>query len=139
MNANCTGWTGLPRRKPDWIRDGKIKYLVQFAKKPIPALPNVPLVYDLPLSDDLRRAIEFLTLGDAIARPFTAPPGVPAAQLQILRDAFARMAVDKEFRAFMEKEDLDVSYQSPEDVANVVKAMRDTPKKSVDVARELSR
>lgn len=138
LTGNCTGWTQLPRKNPEWIRDGKISVLVQFAKKPIRELPKVPLIYDLPLSDDLRGAIEFLTQSDAIVRPFAAPPGVPAERVEILKQAFAKTAADAEFLAYAEKADLEIIYMDADGLRKTVEEIRRTPTKSVEVARKLA-
>ncbi len=33
-DGNCTGWGVIPAMRPDWIRDNKVKVLVQFAETP---------------------------------------------------------------------------------------------------------
>ncbi len=137
-SGNCTGWGVMPIRKPDWIRDGKINVLVQFTKTASPQLPNVPLIYDLPMSDEMRDAVTFITQTDAITRPFVAPPGVPADRMAILRKAFAETMKDDEFLAFAKKTELDIAYMDAETLGKAVGDIRRTPRAAVELARKLA-
>ena len=136
--GNCTGWGVIPVRKPDWVRDHKVDVLAQFAKTPSPYLKDAPLIYDLPMSDEMRAAISFLTQGDAMTRPFVAPPGVPKDRVAILQRAFADTLKDPDFLAFVKKADLDIAYMDAETLARTVADIRRTPREAVELARKLS-
>ncbi len=137
-SANCTGWGVIPIRKPDWVRDGKLNVLVQFARKPSPQLPNAPLVFDLPMSPEMKDAVAFITQTDAITRPFVTPPGVPADRVAILQKAFAETLKDPEFLAFAKKTDLDIEFMDAETLKNTVAEIRRTPRAAVELARKLA-
>ena len=136
--GNCTGWGVIPVRKPDWVRDNKVSVLVQFAKTASPYLKDAPLIYDLPMSDEMRSAISFITQADAITRPFIAPPGVPKDRVDILRRAFAETLHDREFLDFVKRADLDIAYMDAETLARTVSDIRRTPRAAVELARKLS-
>jgi hypothetical protein len=55
---------------------------------------GIPKVIDLARTDEERQAVQLAFSGVSIARPFVAPPGVPAARLATLRAAFEATAKD---------------------------------------------
>jgi tripartite-type tricarboxylate transporter receptor subunit TctC len=136
-SGNCTGWDVVPQLKPDWVRDHKINVLVQFARKPMEGLEHVPLIFDLPMPEDLRGAIAFLTLADGAVRPYAAPPGVPEDRIDILRAAFAQTLKDDEFLAFARQGNLTLDYVDAEKLAQMAKEITNTPKDAVETARKL--
>ena len=44
-------WSYLKSAKPDWIKDKKIKFLLQFGRVRNPELPDVPFAHDLATND----------------------------------------------------------------------------------------
>ena len=69
--------------------DGKkINVVIQLALEKHEDLPNVPLVMDLPASPEDKAALKLIVSRQTIARPFAAPPGVPAERVAALRTAF---------------------------------------------------
>jgi hypothetical protein len=63
------------------------------------ALPDVPLVMDLTDDAQKKAALKLIVSRQIIARPFAAPPGVPADQARVLRSAFEAATKDPEFLA----------------------------------------
>jgi len=61
-----------------------------------------------------------------IARPFAAPPGVPAERVNALRRAFDATMKDKEFLADAEKLKLDVDPLTGEQVAALIEQVAHT-------------
>jgi tripartite-type tricarboxylate transporter receptor subunit TctC len=138
-SGNCTGWSVMPQRKPDWIRDNKISLLVQFAKTPSASMPKVPLIYDLPMDDELRAAIAFMTQADGFVRPFAAPAGVPNERIEVLRKAFDALVKDREFLDFAAKSSMDIEYMDGNALASSVNEIRHTPAAAVELARKVSK
>ncbi len=52
-DGNCTGWGVIPAMRPDWVRDDKVRVLVQFADAPSPHVPPAPTIYDRNMSPEL--------------------------------------------------------------------------------------
>ena len=136
--GNCTGWGVIPSMRPDWVKENKVSVFVQFAKQPNPLLPKVPLVYDLGVSDELKAAIAFITLGDSFTRPVIAPPGVPADRATALREAFLATLRDPDFLAQAEKTSLEIAPMDATTLAGLVQDVRSTPPAAVELARKLS-
>jgi tripartite-type tricarboxylate transporter receptor subunit TctC len=101
-------WSSLKVVKPDWIRDKKIKFLVQYALEPHPDLKDVPFALDL-LKDkpDELALMEVAAAQLTLGRPMLAPPDVPAARVAALRESLMATFKDPDYRAECEKQRLE--------------------------------
>ena len=138
VEGNCTGWGIIPSVKPDWIRDKKISVFIQFAPKSHPDLQGVPLIFDQPMSNELKAAINFLVLSDSITRPIVAPGGIPADRAAALQKAFMDTMKDKEFLAAAEKSKLEIDPMDATALKKLVDEIRNTPAAAVELAKTLS-
>ena len=114
------GWTGIESTHPEWLREKKINVLMQLGLRKHPDHPDVPLVLDLAKTEADRQALELMLSPSLFARPFTAPPGVPADRLAALRRAFEATVKDPAFVADAEKQKLEVEYVSPDEIRTVL-------------------
>lgn len=103
LDGSLPSWNTIKRTKPEWITEKKIHPLVQFAFERSVDLPNTPTSVELGGNPQDRAVLEFYTSGEELGRSILAPPGMPAARLQMLRDAFDRMLVDEDFIAEVRK------------------------------------
>ncbi|HWG07321.1 MAG TPA: tripartite tricarboxylate transporter substrate-binding protein, partial [Beijerinckiaceae bacterium] len=92
-------WDGLKASKADWIRDGRIRPLMQIALQRRDDLKDVPTVMEFAKNPEDKSVLELFIAREMYSRPFTAPPGVSPAVLATMRQAFAKMAKDPDFRA----------------------------------------
>jgi tripartite-type tricarboxylate transporter receptor subunit TctC len=92
-------WETIVAQKPEWVRDKKIRVLVQIGRRREPDLSNVPLLTDLARNAAQREVLELVSSGTVIGRPILTTPGVPADRVQILRGAFDQTMKDPEFLA----------------------------------------
>ena len=92
---------------------------------------------DLARTPEDRQAIEFLYAGNGIARPFIAPPGMPADRMKMLQDAFMATMKDADFLADAKRQTLDVAPEDGEHLAALVKKIYATPRPIVDKIGEL--
>jgi tripartite-type tricarboxylate transporter receptor subunit TctC len=60
-------------------------------------------------------------------RPFFLPPGVPAARVAALRAAFDETVKDKDYLADAEKQKIDVSPMSGQEVEQLIEQVSQTP------------
>jgi tripartite-type tricarboxylate transporter receptor subunit TctC len=133
-------WSTLKGRYPHWLKDKKANILVQAGIKKQPELPHVPSASELARQPDQRQILKLMLIGQAMARPFAAPPGIPADRKAALIAAFERTTKDPDFLAEAEKLNFEVNpvgadkldallaeaYATPKDViAKAAKAMSD--------------
>ena len=102
-------WSSLVAQQPHWLRDGRVKVLLQASLTPSPDLPEVPKALDFAKGALEKRVLELYFTQKTVARPFLAPPGLPPERLEILRRAFNALATDKEFLADAERSKLEVN------------------------------
>jgi tripartite-type tricarboxylate transporter receptor subunit TctC len=134
-------WSTLKGRYPHWLKDGKkANILIQAGIKKQPDLPDVPSATDLAKQPDQKQILKLVLIGQAMARPFAAPPGIPADRKAALIAAFDRTTKDPDFLAEAQRLNFDVNpvpadkldallaeaYATPKDViAKAAKAMSD--------------
>jgi tripartite-type tricarboxylate transporter receptor subunit TctC len=136
--AFCSGWGAIPSRKSEWIAGDKISVLLQFAKEPDLRLPNVPTIFELNVSDDMKKAIGFLIRADAITRPVFAPPGIPADRAAVLRTAFMATMRDSDFLEAAKRADMDIDPSDADETARIVDEIISVPPAALEVARKLA-
>lgn len=83
--------------KPDWIKDGKATFVAHIAASRSKEQPKVPTILEFARTPEEREILEFLTLCNSIGRSITAPPEVPAAQIEELRRAFEATVKSPEY------------------------------------------
>jgi hypothetical protein len=120
-------WTSIQQQRPDWLRDHKIRILMQGALQKDPELPNVPSALDFVKNESDRKVMELYFTQKTIARPIIAPPGVPKERLAALRTAFAALPHDKDFVADAAKQKMDLSPITGAAVDKVVHLIATTP------------
>ena len=113
---------GIKAARPDWLRDGKINIIVQLAPKKMPEVPaHVPLVTEFVKAADDRTALDVVFMSTVIARPYIAPPNIPADRRQALRDAFMATMKDPQFLAEIKKLQLTIDPTSGEEMEKIVR------------------
>jgi hypothetical protein len=131
-------WSTLKGRYPHWLNERKVNILIQAGIKKELDLPHVPSASELARSDEQRQILGLLLIGQAMARPFAAPTGIPAERKAALIAAFHRTMQDADFLADARRLNFDVNhvpaekldaltaeaYATPRNViANAVKAL----------------
>ncbi len=130
-------YSALKTAKPDWLRDKKVNVLVLTASQKHPEFPDAPAVVDLVSKTEDRQLLELMVGPGAMARPFAAPPGMPANIATLLRRAFDATMKDPEFLADAAKIQADVQPTTGEDVQKLVTRIYQTPRPVVERVRKL--
>ena len=128
-------YSTLASKHADWLKNKDVNILVQGALEPDPALPKVPFMLDLAKSKEQKQILRLTLAPQAMARPFVAPPGVPADRAKALQTAFMETMKDPDFLAEAKKLHLDVSPMSGEQLADLLKTLYATPAPVVQEAR----
>jgi len=133
-------WSTLKGRYPHWLGERKANILVQAGIKTQAELPSVPTATDLAKEPEQRQILNLILIGQAMARPFAAPPGIPADRKAALIAAFDRTMRDPDFLAEAARLNFEVNpvtaarldallaeaYATPKDViAKAAKALAD--------------
>jgi tripartite-type tricarboxylate transporter receptor subunit TctC len=134
VQARNNTWSSWKATKPDWLRDGTIKVLVQ--EGPPASDLKVPTLSDLAANDDDKQVIKLIVSGAYLGRPFATTPGVPADRVKALRAAFEVMMSDKDFLADADKLKVDVQPIKGEELQAFVGGLMKFPDRLIPKARE---
>jgi hypothetical protein len=129
-----TELSSLRATRPDWIRDKKVRIVVQIGLSKSPDIPDVPAGLDLVKNADGRKVFELLLARQENGRPFAAPPGTPPAVVAALRKAFLAMTKDKAFLQDAARMRADIVVNSGEEIAALLAKTYATPRPLVERA-----
>src|SRR5215510_8466221 len=135
VEGHSTSWTALKVAHPDWLREGSVTILAQFALKRHPDLPDIPTAVDLGRNDEEKQVLSAIMVAAEVGSAFFTTPGVPPDRLNALRRAFDATMQDKEFLADVEKTKLSVSPMKGEDLQQLVKQVSDLPPNLLEKVR----
>jgi tripartite-type tricarboxylate transporter receptor subunit TctC len=132
-------WSSFKTQRPQWLRDKTAHVIMQAATGPNAELAalNTPTVESFVKNDLDKKAVSLVISQQVFSRPYVAPPGVPAEQTKILRDAFAAVLHDPQFLADAETARLTINPSSAETVQRTVEKLYSSPADVVQRAREL--
>jgi tripartite-type tricarboxylate transporter receptor subunit TctC len=129
-----TELSSLRATRPDWIRDRKVRIVVQIGLSRSPDIPDVPQGLDLVKDSDGRRVFELLLARQENGRPFAAPPGTPRDVVETLRRAFVAMTKDPAFLRDAEKMRADIVVSTGDEIAALIGKTYATPRPLVERA-----
>jgi tripartite-type tricarboxylate transporter receptor subunit TctC len=129
-------WSTIKSKHQPWLRDKRLNILVQAALKKEPDIAQVPLVLDFAKTDEQRQILKLFLTSQETARPFAAPPGVPADRAAALRAAFDATMKDAEFVAEAKKLNLDVNPLSGKTITDLLTELYATPKSVIEKAAQ---
>ena len=129
-------YTSLKSRRGQWLKDKKVRILVQMSTAKHSEMPNVPFIMDLAKSDADRKVLTMNFSAQAMGRPFVAPPGIPADRVKALQAAFDATMKDPAFLADAKKQKLAIAPVSGADIQKLVAGMYAQPKSLIDAARD---
>ena len=121
--AGQIGWSldSMLTAHSDWVRDHKVNILLQTGFLPDGRLPGVPLAVDHARSDADKALLTMVFSMEEMARPYVAPPGLPAERVKALADAFMATVGDPDYRADAARSKLDIQAASAEEVTSIIR------------------
>jgi len=137
VQGNNTGLSNLTVNKADWLRDGKVRILLQFGNERLPQLPTVPTAIELASSEADKAMLRFYGLKFTMARPLLIPPQVPAERTVALQAAFQATMRDPAYIDEARRIGLDTNWLGAKALAERVSDIAATPQAVVDHLHEL--
>jgi tripartite-type tricarboxylate transporter receptor subunit TctC len=128
-------WGSVKSRGSDWLKEGKIKILVQMGVGKADDMPDVPLALDLAKNPDDRAAMMLIFSPTYIGWPSVMPPGVPADRIEAVRAAYAKTMVDKDFVANADKQQLELDPLTGAEIQKIVAELYQLPPAAIERAR----
>jgi len=92
-----------------------------------PGIENLPVNEDLAKTKQVKTVISILAAPDRIGRPYVAPPKTPEATMNILREAFRKLAQDPEAREEAGKLKMELEYTSAPETMKILQQILHQP------------
>jgi tripartite-type tricarboxylate transporter receptor subunit TctC len=129
-------WSTLISRHKQWFDERKINVVIQAALKKQPELKDVPLALDLARDDEQAQILKLFLTSQEMARPFAAPPGIPADRKAALVTAFEQTMRDPEFLAEAAKLNMEVNPLDSKRMEHLIAELYATPRDVVEKAAQ---
>ena len=124
-DGHSVAFEQVTSQHPDWLADGKIKIIVQYALARHPALPDVPTVLDIAKTDEQRDILRAVVSASDVGKSILTTPDVPVERVAALRAAFDATMKDPDFIADMSGVRIDVIPMSGADLQKMVAELGD--------------
>jgi tripartite-type tricarboxylate transporter receptor subunit TctC len=121
-------WSTIKTRHADWLKNHTVNIIVQAALKKEPEIATVPLASDLVTKPEQLQIMKLLLTAQAMARPFAAPPDIPADRKAALIAAFDATMQDGDFLAEAQKLNFDVRPVNAATIDGLLADVYTTPK-----------
>jgi tripartite-type tricarboxylate transporter receptor subunit TctC len=121
-------WSTIKSRHTEWLTSHSVNIIVQAALKKEPEIASVPLATELTKTPEQLRIIKLLLVSQAMARPFAAPPDIPADRKAALIGAFDATMKDADFLAEAQKLNFDVRPVTAKTIDALLAEVYQTPK-----------
>lgn len=135
VEGSSSSWAAVSVGKKDWLRDKKIRIILQTAPERTKDLPDSPALPEIGTTSEDKQVYQLYASGSAIGRTVIGPPEMPPERVKILRDAFNAMVKDAEFIADIQRLNVELNPLPGERVhelivrtLNVPQAVRDRAK-----------
>ena len=126
IDGGCWAWESI---KPTWakaLKSGEVHVVLQSTEESNPELTNIPLAISYAKTEEAK---QLLAIADGPyskgARPYSVPPGVPAARLKMLQKAFLDTLRDPALLAEAKKAKIDVAPISGPKIAKLMASLYD--------------
>ena len=137
VEGSSSNWLTLKQAKGDWLRDRKVKVILQDLPSRRADLPDTPSLADLGETQEAKQLFGLYASMGSIGRAFFAPPGVPALNTRLLREGFLAMTKDPEFIAEAERMAAEIEIATGQELQQSVEKTLDVPQSVLDRARAI--
>lgn len=126
--------SSLNASRPDWIRDKKVRFLLELSLAEKREFPDVPRIIEYAKTEAERTQLEILLAPEEWQRPLMAPPGVPDERVSLLRSAFDKVVTDPDYIADVDRQKLEKGPMSGAEMERRIKKLQALPAHLVDAA-----
>jgi tripartite-type tricarboxylate transporter receptor subunit TctC len=137
VDGSATAYGAIVVARGDWLRDKKIRLLIQYGLERIPDLADVPTAIELTDNADAKAMLGAFAIKFKAAYPFVLPPAVPADRVGALRAAFGETMKDPEFLAAVGKAGFKLKPVSGPEIETLLESTYKIPQPLLDGLRKL--
>jgi tripartite-type tricarboxylate transporter receptor subunit TctC len=134
-------WSSAKSQKPEWIRERKIRIVLQIGPRPNAELTKAGAAefWKYVRGDENRQIAQLIVSQQDFQRPYFVASGTPMEYVDILRKAFDATMTDPQFVEDAAKMRIDVSPSPGADVQKLIEDFFAAPKAIVEQARRVIR
>jgi tripartite-type tricarboxylate transporter receptor subunit TctC len=132
-------WASIKANRATWLRDKKVRILMQMTTDKHADLPEVPRAAEFAKDDEDRRVLALFVARQKYGRPFLVPPGTPDAIVDTYQEAFAKLVTDADFVRDAEQAQLIIKVAPGAEVTALVESLYALPRAVIDKASALIR
>lgn len=103
VDGASSSWAAVKVGKQSWLRERKIRIVLQTAPQRTADLPDAPSLGEIGNTAEDRQVFALYASGSAVGRSLLGPPGIAGDRAQALRDAFQSMVKDPQFIADIQR------------------------------------
>jgi tripartite-type tricarboxylate transporter receptor subunit TctC len=127
VDGASSSWAAVKTGKQAWLREKKIRIILQTTPVRITELPDAPCLGEVGNTAEDKQVFALYASGSAIGRSLLGPPGIPADRFRLLREAFDAMVKDPEFVAETGRMNVELDPLPGEEVAKLIAATLTVP------------
>src|SRR5207237_3059198 len=128
----------LNAQKPDWIKSGFVRVIVQEHDKGHPDIFKLgaPVAVDFAKTPEARQIMELVYSAETFGRPYMMAPGVPAERVAAVRKAFLETMRDSELLADARRIGIAIDPIPGEELQELAAKTFATPRPLVEKAKQ---
>lgn len=136
VQGNNTGLSNITVNRADWLRDSKVRILIQYGTERLNSIKDVPTAMELAPNDADRAVLRTYAAKFAMARPLMVVTEA-TDRLAALQAAFEATMKDPLYLSDAKKVGLDTNWIGGRELTDMVRQIEATPQPVVDRLREL--
>jgi len=106
--------------KPEWLKENKLRFLVQIGYTRDDYLKDVPIWTELAETAEQKQILNLIASPTNLGRPLNTTPDVPADRVAALRAAIEKMVKDPVFLAEAEKQEIETDFRGWQETTQIV-------------------
>lgn len=136
VEGSGTPLESLTSYRADWVRDKKIKILIQYTAERDPEIPNIPTLVEMGKTDEARQILGFFASAAEVGRSIVAPPALPANVATVLRRGFDALFSDQAFLDDVKRTGIQLKPAPGEKLQAMVTKVGEFPPSLIQKARQ---
>jgi len=134
--GSATAYSAIVSGRPQWLKEGKIRLLIQYGVERLPELSDVPTAIEVTRDDEIRQMLRFFGVKFKATYPFVLPQDVPAERVAALQAGFDATMRDEAFAADMKTSNIPLRPVSGREVQRLIRETYAAPAKMLERLRE---
>ena len=135
VEGSATPLESLTSYRTDWVREHKIRILVQYTAVRDPELPDIPTMVELGRTEEARRILGFYASAAEIGRSILAPPAMAKETVATLRRGFDEMLADPVFVDEVKRTGIQLKPMNGDRLQNLIAQVADFPPELIQKTR----